>query len=181
MFQLTIIPSAIPLWPYCLYHMSVHHLLTATSIPFCHHLLAAQLEKMHVFCTYLSPLHNTNPAELIHQLCELIEFQLKMSSRSSLKKMSRSWPQGEQFLVIWAVPQLHDIDELAKKVDPSIKGARPMKLFLRFAYIISSCVEGRYFCTYTGCFWNILKLCMNYLACCLYFLLAFEFSTIVFV
>ena len=70
-----------------------------------------------------------------------------MSSQSSLKKMSRSWPQGEQFLVIWAVPQLHDIDELAKNVDPSIKGACPMKLLLRFAYIISSCVQGRYFCT----------------------------------
>ncbi|KAL4599656.1 hypothetical protein ACB092_11G142000 [Castanea dentata] len=52
-----------------------------------------------------------------------------------------SWPQGEQFLVIWAIPQLHDIDELAKKVDHSIKGACPMKLLLRFAYIISSCRE----------------------------------------
>lgn len=97
---------------------------------------------MHVFCTNLLP-SKTIAIELIHQLCELIEFQLKISSQFSLKKVSRSRPRGEQFLVRWAVPQLHDIDALARMVDPSLKGAYPMKSLSRFADIISSCVQVR--------------------------------------
>ena len=99
---------------------------------------------MHVFCTNLLP-SKTIAIELIHQLCELIEFQLKISSQFSLKKVSRSRPRGEQFLVRWAVPQLHDIDALARMVDPSLKGAYPMKSLSRFADIISSCVQVRNF------------------------------------
>nr|POF02789.1 protein strubbelig-receptor family 3 [Quercus suber] len=57
------------------------------------------------------------------------------------KSFDRSRPRGEQFLVRWAVPQLHDIDALARMVDPSLKGAYPKKSLSRFADIISSCVQ----------------------------------------
>lgn len=53
----------------------------------------------------------------------------------------RSRPRGEQFLVRWAVPQLHDIDALSKMVDPYLNGAYPMKALSRFADIILSCVQ----------------------------------------
>ena len=48
MFQLTIILSTIPLWPYCLYHISVHHLLTAISTPFYHHCLCLLCSANHL-------------------------------------------------------------------------------------------------------------------------------------
>ncbi|XP_059438124.1 protein STRUBBELIG-RECEPTOR FAMILY 3 isoform X2 [Corylus avellana] len=57
------------------------------------------------------------------------------------KSFDRSRPRGEQFLVRWAIPQLHDIDALAKMVDPSLKGVYPIKSLSRFADIISSCVQ----------------------------------------
>ncbi|KAE7995608.1 hypothetical protein FH972_000384 [Carpinus fangiana] len=57
------------------------------------------------------------------------------------KSYDRSQPRGEQFLVRWAIPQLHDIDALAKMVDPSLKGVYPIKSLSRFADIISSCVQ----------------------------------------
>ncbi|XP_054776210.1 protein STRUBBELIG-RECEPTOR FAMILY 3-like isoform X2 [Prosopis cineraria] len=57
------------------------------------------------------------------------------------KSCDRSRPHGEQFLVRWAVPQLHDIDALTKMVDPSLNGAYSMKSLSRFADIISSCLQ----------------------------------------
>uniref|UniRef100_A0A2N9I903 Protein kinase domain-containing protein n=1 Tax=Fagus sylvatica TaxID=28930 RepID=A0A2N9I903_FAGSY len=57
------------------------------------------------------------------------------------KSYDRSRPRAEQFLVRWAVTQLHDIDALARMVDPSLKGAYPIKSLSRFADIISSCVQ----------------------------------------
>ncbi|KAL1289259.1 protein STRUBBELIG-RECEPTOR FAMILY 1 isoform X2 [Arachis hypogaea] len=57
------------------------------------------------------------------------------------KSHDRSLPRGEQILVRWAVPQLHDIDALSKMVDPSLNGAYPMKSLSRFADIVSSCVQ----------------------------------------
>ncbi|KAI4296650.1 hypothetical protein L6164_036594 [Bauhinia variegata] len=57
------------------------------------------------------------------------------------KSYDRSRPRAEQYLVRWAVPQLHDIDALSKMVDPSLNGAYPMKSLSRFADIISSCVQ----------------------------------------
>ncbi|XP_041027203.1 protein STRUBBELIG-RECEPTOR FAMILY 3-like isoform X2 [Juglans microcarpa x Juglans regia] len=57
------------------------------------------------------------------------------------KSYDRSLPRGEQFLVRWAIPQLHDIDALARMVDPSLKGAYPIRSLSRFADIISSCVQ----------------------------------------
>ncbi|KAG6639717.1 protein STRUBBELIG-RECEPTOR FAMILY 3-like isoform X1 [Carya illinoinensis] len=57
------------------------------------------------------------------------------------KAYDRSLPRGEQFLVRWAIPQLHDIDALARMVDPSLKGAYPIRSLSRLADIISSCVQ----------------------------------------
>ncbi|XP_028801039.1 protein STRUBBELIG-RECEPTOR FAMILY 3 isoform X2 [Neltuma alba] len=57
------------------------------------------------------------------------------------KSCDRSRSRGEQFLVRWAVPQLHDIDALTKMVDPSLNGAYSMKSLSRFADIISSCLQ----------------------------------------
>lgn len=55
--------------------------------------------------------------------------------------MIRSRPRGEQFLVRWATPQLHDIDALSRMVDPSLKGAYPSKSLSRLADIISLCLQ----------------------------------------
>jgi hypothetical protein len=52
-----------------------------------------------------------------------------------------SRPRAEQSLVRWATPQLHDIDALAKMVDPSLKGIYPAKSLSRFADIIALCVQ----------------------------------------
>lgn len=104
--------------------------------------LAALLQKIHMFCTYLSLLHNT-PNRTLPSLTWIIWSQLKLSS--CLKIISRSRLRGEQFLVRWAIPQLHDIDALAKMVDPSLKGLYPIKSLSRFADIISSCVQVRVF------------------------------------
>ncbi|RDX68899.1 Protein STRUBBELIG-RECEPTOR FAMILY 3, partial [Mucuna pruriens] len=57
------------------------------------------------------------------------------------KSYDKSRPRGEQFLVRWAVPQLHDIDALSKMVDPCLNGAYSMKSLSRFADIVSSCVQ----------------------------------------
>lgn len=57
------------------------------------------------------------------------------------KPFDRSRPRGEQSLVRWAVPQLHDIDAISKMVDTSLKGAYPGKSLSRFADIISRCVQ----------------------------------------
>ncbi|XP_019424811.1 PREDICTED: protein STRUBBELIG-RECEPTOR FAMILY 3-like isoform X1 [Lupinus angustifolius] len=57
------------------------------------------------------------------------------------KSFDKTRPRGEQILVRWAVPQLHDIDTLSKMVDPNLKGAYPMKSLSRLADIVSSCVQ----------------------------------------
>uniref|UniRef100_A0A0R0JNC2 Protein kinase domain-containing protein n=1 Tax=Glycine max TaxID=3847 RepID=A0A0R0JNC2_SOYBN len=53
----------------------------------------------------------------------------------------RTRPRGEQFLVRWAVPQLHDIDALSRMVDPSLNGNYPAKSLSNFADIISRCLQ----------------------------------------
>jgi len=58
-----------------------------------------------------------------------------------LNILDRTRPRGEQFLVRWAIPQLHDIDALSKMVDPSLKGNYPAKSLSNFADIISRCVQ----------------------------------------
>ncbi|OVA13193.1 Protein kinase domain [Macleaya cordata] len=57
------------------------------------------------------------------------------------KAYDRSRPRGEQFLVRWAIPQLHDFDALSRMVDPSLNGSYPAKSLSRFADIISLCVQ----------------------------------------
>ncbi|KMT04105.1 hypothetical protein BVRB_8g185560 [Beta vulgaris subsp. vulgaris] len=57
------------------------------------------------------------------------------------KPLDSSRPRSEQSLVRWASPQLHDIDALAKMVDPALNGMYPAKSLSRFADIIALCVQ----------------------------------------
>ncbi|CAN6449162.1 unnamed protein product [Victoria cruziana] len=57
------------------------------------------------------------------------------------KPLDSSRQRSEQSLVRWAIPQLHDIDALAKMVDPALKGMYPAKSLSRFADIIAICVQ----------------------------------------
>ncbi|PIA43963.1 hypothetical protein AQUCO_01800193v1 [Aquilegia coerulea] len=57
------------------------------------------------------------------------------------KPFDGSKPKIEQSLVRWATPQLHDIDALAKMVDPSLRGLYPPKSLSRFADVIALCVQ----------------------------------------
>ncbi|XWS19205.1 hypothetical protein CRYUN_Cryun32bG0111100 [Craigia yunnanensis] len=50
-------------------------------------------------------------------------------------------PKSEQCLVKWASPQLHDIDALARMVDPALRGLYPLKSLPPFADIIALCVQ----------------------------------------
>ncbi|CAO2814470.1 unnamed protein product [Amaranthus hypochondriacus] len=49
--------------------------------------------------------------------------------------------RGEQFLVRWAVPQLHDIDALQRMVDPSLSKEYSTKSLSHFADIIARCIQ----------------------------------------
>ncbi|CAM0909907.1 unnamed protein product [Alopecurus aequalis] len=60
---------------------------------------------------------------------------------SGRKPLDRSRERSEQSLVGWATPQLHDIDALAKMVDPAMDGMYPAKSLSRFADIIALCVQ----------------------------------------
>ncbi|GKU89885.1 hypothetical protein SLEP1_g3961 [Rubroshorea leprosula] len=57
------------------------------------------------------------------------------------KPLDSSRSRSEQSLVSWATPQLHDIDALAKMVDPALNGMYPAKSLSRFADIIALCVQ----------------------------------------
>ncbi|PIA50558.1 hypothetical protein AQUCO_01200026v1 [Aquilegia coerulea] len=57
------------------------------------------------------------------------------------KPLDSSRIRSEQSLVRWATPQLHDIDALAKMVDPALKGIYPAKSLSRFADVIALCVQ----------------------------------------
>ncbi|KAG7579923.1 Serine-threonine/tyrosine-protein kinase catalytic domain [Arabidopsis thaliana x Arabidopsis arenosa] len=67
----------------------------------------------------------------------VVMLELLTGRQSYDKKRDR----GEQFLVRWAIPQLHDIDALAKMVDSSLKGDYPAKSLSHFADVISRCVQ----------------------------------------
>ncbi|KAE9591481.1 hypothetical protein Lal_00038989 [Lupinus albus] len=60
---------------------------------------------------------------------------------TSRKPLDSSRARSEQSLVRWATPQLHDIDALAKMVDPALNGMYPAKSLSRFADIIALCVQ----------------------------------------
>ncbi|KAJ7951417.1 Strubbelig-receptor family protein [Quillaja saponaria] len=57
------------------------------------------------------------------------------------KPFDSSRSRSEQSLVRWATPQLHDIDALAKMVDPALEGLYPVKSLSRFADVIALCVQ----------------------------------------
>ncbi|KAF9608011.1 hypothetical protein IFM89_004892, partial [Coptis chinensis] len=57
------------------------------------------------------------------------------------KPLDSSRVRSEQSLVRWATPQLHDIDALAKMVDPALNGIYPAKSLSRFADVIALCVQ----------------------------------------
>ncbi|XP_071742086.1 protein STRUBBELIG-RECEPTOR FAMILY 6-like [Rutidosis leptorrhynchoides] len=57
------------------------------------------------------------------------------------KSFDSSRTRAEQSLVQWATPQLHDMDALAKMVDPALKGLYPVKSLSRFADVIALCVQ----------------------------------------
>ncbi|XP_010526524.1 PREDICTED: protein STRUBBELIG-RECEPTOR FAMILY 1 [Tarenaya hassleriana] len=57
------------------------------------------------------------------------------------KPYDKNRNRNEQFLVQWAIPQLHDIDALSGMVDPSLNGEYPAKSLSHFADIISRCVQ----------------------------------------
>ncbi|GKV03882.1 hypothetical protein SLEP1_g16121 [Rubroshorea leprosula] len=57
------------------------------------------------------------------------------------KSHDKTRSRVEQFLVRWAIPQLHDIDALSRMVDPSLDGQYPAKSLSHFADIISRCVQ----------------------------------------
>ncbi|XP_021761979.1 protein STRUBBELIG-RECEPTOR FAMILY 5-like [Chenopodium quinoa] len=50
-------------------------------------------------------------------------------------------PKAEQYLVQWALSQLHDIDALESMVDPALRGLYPPKSISRFADIVALCVQ----------------------------------------
>ncbi|CAN6462455.1 unnamed protein product [Victoria cruziana] len=57
------------------------------------------------------------------------------------KPFDSSKPRLEQSLARWAAPQLHDIDALAKMVDPALRGLYPSKALSQFADVIALCVQ----------------------------------------
>ncbi|KAJ8761617.1 hypothetical protein K2173_004393 [Erythroxylum novogranatense] len=57
------------------------------------------------------------------------------------KTYDRSRPRGEQHLVRWVIPQLHDIDALCGMVDPSLGGRFPVKSLSRLADTIARCLQ----------------------------------------
>uniref|UniRef100_A0A0A9E448 Serine-threonine/tyrosine-protein kinase catalytic domain-containing protein n=1 Tax=Arundo donax TaxID=35708 RepID=A0A0A9E448_ARUDO len=73
------------------------------------------------------------------------------------KPLDSSRERSEQSLVRWATPQLHDIDLLAKMVDPAMDGLYPAKSLSRFADIIAICVQVHPSC----CIWASLN-CYNH-------------------
>ncbi|XP_068661105.1 protein STRUBBELIG-RECEPTOR FAMILY 7-like [Aristolochia californica] len=57
------------------------------------------------------------------------------------KPFDSSRTRSEQSLVRWATPQLHDIDALAKMVDPALEGLYPPMSLSRLADVVALCVQ----------------------------------------
>ncbi|KAK8941255.1 Protein STRUBBELIG-RECEPTOR FAMILY 6 [Platanthera zijinensis] len=57
------------------------------------------------------------------------------------KPFDSSRPRSEQYLVRWAIPQLHDIDALDRMVDPQLEGLYPAKSLSRFADVVALCIQ----------------------------------------
>ncbi|PSR98387.1 Protein STRUBBELIG-RECEPTOR FAMILY 8 like [Actinidia chinensis var. chinensis] len=74
--------------------------------------------------------------------CDVYSFGVVMLELlTGRKPLNSSRARSEQSLVRWATPQLHDIDALAKMVDPSLNGMYPAKSLSRFADIIALCIQ----------------------------------------
>ncbi|EFH62570.1 hypothetical protein ARALYDRAFT_480928, partial [Arabidopsis lyrata subsp. lyrata] len=74
--------------------------------------------------------------------CDVYSFRVVMLELlTGRKSYDKKQDRGQQFLVRWAIPQLHDIDALAKMVDPSLKDDYPAKSLSHFADVISRCVQ----------------------------------------
>ncbi|XP_057472221.1 protein STRUBBELIG-RECEPTOR FAMILY 8-like [Actinidia eriantha] len=74
--------------------------------------------------------------------CDVYSFGVVMLELlTGRKPLNGSRARSEQSLVRWATPQLHDIDALAKMVDPSLNGMYPAKSLSRFADIIALCIQ----------------------------------------
>ncbi|KAL8090206.1 hypothetical protein AgCh_039614 [Apium graveolens] len=58
-----------------------------------------------------------------------------------LEPQCSSRPRSEQSLVRWVTLQLHDIDALAKMVDPALNGLYLVKSLSRFADVITLCAK----------------------------------------
>lgn len=76
----------------------------------------------------------------------------------------RSRTRGEQSLVRWAIPQLHDIGALTGMVDPALNGKYHDKSLSHFADIISRCVQvrSRIYLTFTFSNFFISKVSLFY-------------------
>ncbi|XP_048447399.1 protein STRUBBELIG-RECEPTOR FAMILY 3-like [Pyrus x bretschneideri] len=95
----------------------------------------------HLLTTYGSAAPEFDSGSYTHQ-SDVYSFGVVMLELlTGRKAYDRSRPRGEQYLVRWAVPKLHDIDALSRMVDPSLNGGYTMKSLSRFADIISSCVQ----------------------------------------
>ncbi|MCD7470975.1 hypothetical protein HAX54_011232 [Datura stramonium] len=57
------------------------------------------------------------------------------------KPFDSSKPRLEQYLVRWASPQLHDLDDLEKIADPALRGLYPPKSLSKFAEVTALCVQ----------------------------------------
>ncbi|GAU46535.1 hypothetical protein TSUD_350700 [Trifolium subterraneum] len=77
------------------------------------------------------------PDEFIKPLIWNSRVKIALGIARALDSRSRF----EQSLVRWATPQLHDIDALAKMVDPALEGLYPVKSLSRFADVVALCVQ----------------------------------------
>lgn len=106
----------------------------------------------HLF--YLQNLHLICTPHIVHHLINLPVLVMfsKVTTYMFLLWLwnARSLPRGEQFLVRWAVPRLHDIDALSRMVDPYLNGTYPIKSLSRFADIISSCIMVNFSTTFAS-------------------------------
>lgn len=78
---------------------------------------------------------------MVERKCLIVIGTFLVYSLSFFHSLDRTRIRGEQFLVRWAIPQLHDIEALTSMVDPSLNGRYPAKSLSYFADIISKCVQ----------------------------------------
>lgn len=111
-------------------------LATLTSPEELHKASAAHLD----FRGYSAPEHTTSGIYTIKS--DVYSFGVVMLELlTGRKPLDSARPRSEQNLVRWAVNQLHDIEALARMVDPALKGSYPVKSISRFADVIVLCIQ----------------------------------------